>query len=81
VQEPDRAADLTAVVVPDGRAQAGCARGAARGASHLPPGIAAPLRDRLARERARLEHLPPDLVGPPAARLGVPRRAPHGGGG
>ena len=42
----------------------------------LPPALAAPLRDRLARERARLEHLAPDLVGPPAAGLGVPGRPP-----
>ena len=42
----------------------------------LPPALAAPLRGRLARERARLEHLAPDLVGPPAAGLGVPGRPP-----
>jgi valyl-tRNA synthetase len=35
-------------------------------AASLPPGVAAPVRDRLARERARLEHLAPALVGPPA---------------
>ena len=65
LREPDRAADLLAVVVPHGRAQGACARGAAHRARALPPGVAAPLRDRLARERARLEHLAADLVGPP----------------
>ena len=50
------------------------ARGAARRARPLPPGVAAPLRDRLARERARLEHLAPDLVGPPAPGLVLPGR-------
>ena len=40
----------------------------------LPPGVAAPLRDRLARERAGLEHLPPALVGSPAPGLVLPER-------
>ena len=39
----------------------------------LPPGVAAPVRDRLARERARLEHLAPDLVGSPDSRSGSAR--------
>ena len=52
-------------------------RGAARAARSLPPGVAAPLRDRLARERARLVHLAPALVGPPDPDLDVPRRPPH----
>ena len=43
----------------------------------LPPGVAAPLRDRLARARARLEHLAPALVGAPAPRLVLPRRPRH----
>ena len=51
-------------------------RSTARRARPLPPALAAPLRDRLARERARLEHLAPALVGPPAAGLGVPERPP-----
>ena len=54
-----------------------CARGAARAARPLPPRVAAPLRDRSLEEIAGLEHLPPDLVGPPAAALGVPGRARH----
>src|SRR5206468_2852844 len=69
LREPDRAADLAAVVVPDGGAQAAGPRGAARAADRLPPGVAAPLRDLVARGRAGLEHLAPDLVGPPAAGL------------
>ena len=47
------------------------------GRVQLPPALAASLRDRVARKRARLEHLTTDLVGPPAPRLGVPRRASH----
>ena len=77
LRDPHRAADLAPVVVQDGGAEAACARGAARAACPVPPGVAAPLRDRLARERARLVHLAPDLVGPPAASLGVPGRAHH----
>ena len=75
LREPDRAADLAPVVVPHGRAQGTRARGAAHRARPLPPGIAAPLRDRLARERTRLEHLPPDLVGPPDPGLVLPGRS------
>ncbi len=37
----------------------------------LPPRVAAPLRDRLARARARLEHLAAALVGPPAPASGT----------
>ena len=40
----------------------------------LPPRVAAPLRDLVARGGARLEHLAADLVGAPAAALGVPGR-------
>src|SRR5262249_49246650 len=80
LQVADRAADLAPVVVPHGRAQAAGARGAARPARALPPGVAAPLRDRLARERALLEHLAPDLVGSPAPGLGMPGRPPDGRG-
>ena len=40
----------------------------------LPPGVAAPVRDRVARERARLEHLAPALVGPPDPALVLPGR-------
>ena len=75
--EPDRAADLAAVVVPDGRAQAAGARRAPRRPCDVPPPVAAPLRDRLARERARLEHLAADLVGPPDPGLVLPGRAHH----
>src|SRR6185295_3138599 len=52
LREPDRAADLAPVVVQDGGAEAARARGPARAASPVPPRVAAPLRDRLARERA-----------------------------
>ncbi len=58
-------------------AQAGRARGAAAGARPLPPGVAASLRDRVARGGSRLEHLAPDLVGTPASALGVSRRSRH----
>ena len=44
----------------------------------LPPRVAAPLRDRFARERAGLVHLAPALVGPPDSRLVLPRRPHHG---
>ena len=54
------------------------ARGAARArAVRFHPESPAPLRDRLARGRARLVHLAPDLVGPSAADLVVPGRSPH----
>ena len=68
------------MVVLDGRAEEPRARGPALGPCPLPPGITAPLRDRLARERARLEHLAPALVGAPASGLGMPGRAPDGRG-
>ena len=80
LQDAHRAADLAAVVVLDGGAEAAGARRAALGARHVPSRVAAPLRDRLARGRARLEHLAPDLVGPPAAALGMPGRPRHGAG-
>ena len=47
----------------------------------IPPGVPAPLRDRLARGGAGLVHLPPALVGPPAADLDLPRRAHDRAGG
>ena len=72
----DRAARLAAVVVPDGRARAPGDRGAARAARPLPPGEPAPVRDRVARERARLVRLAAALVGPPDPDLDVPRRSP-----
>ena len=72
-----RAADLAAVVVLDGGDQAAAARGAACARGALPPGEPAPLRDRLARERAGLVHLAADLVGPSAAGLVLPGRPHH----
>ena len=72
-----RAAHLAPVVVLDGGAQEAGARGAARPQGRLPPRVAAPLRDRLARERARLEHLAPDLVGAPDPDLVLPGRPHH----
>src|SRR5205085_7478476 len=77
LQEPDRAQDLAAMVVLDGRAEEARARGAALGARPVPPRIAAHVRDRIARGSAGLEHLPPDLVGTSAATVGVPGRARH----
>ena len=78
LQVADRAAPLAAVVVLDGGAETAGARGAPFGPRHVPSGVAAPLRGLLPRERARLEHLAADLVGPPAAGLVLPRRARHG---
>ncbi len=72
-----RAAHLAAVVVLDGGDQAAAARGAARTRGALPPGEPAPLRDRLARERAGLVHLAADLVGASAAGLVLPGRPHH----
>src|SRR5689334_6150084 len=72
--QPHRAAYLPAVVVLDGRAEAAGPHRAARGARPLPPGLAAPLCDPVARRGARLEHLAPDLVGAPAPGLGMSRR-------
>ena len=43
----------------------------------LPPGVATPFRHPVARGRPGLEHLPPDLVGPSAAGVGVPGRTHH----
>ena len=60
----------------DGPAKAR-ARGAPLRPRPLPPGVAAPFRDSVARGRPGLEHLPPDLVGPSAAGVGVPGRAHH----
>src|SRR5262249_53932917 len=61
----DRAPDLAPVVVLDGGAEEAGASGASRPRGRLPPGESAHVRDRVARERARLEHLAADLVGPP----------------
>ena len=57
--------------------EAAGARGSADPPRPLPPRVAAPLRHRLARERARLEHLAPALVGASAPRLVLPRRPRH----
>ena len=59
-----------------GAAQAG-ARGAAGAARPLPPRVAAPVRDPLARGDPGLEHLAPALVGSPAAALVLPGRPRH----
>ena len=59
-----------------GAAQAGAA-GVARAARPLPPRVAAPVRDPLARGDPGLEHLPPALVGAPAAALVLPGRPRH----
>ncbi len=55
-------------------------RGAPRAPRPLPPGVAAPLRDRLARGVAGLVHLAPALVGAPAPDLVLPGRAHDRGG-
>ena len=52
-------------------------RGARDAARPLPPGEPAPVRDRLARARARLVRLAAALVGPPDPDLDVPGRPPH----
>ena len=57
------------------RDQAASAPGAPERQDPLPPGEPAPLRDRLARERAGLVHLAPDLVGAPDPRVALPGRA------
>ena len=80
LREPHRAAHLASVVVLDGRAEAARATGAARAPRPLPPRVPAPVRDRLARERARLVYLPPALVGASAPVVGVPGRSRHRGG-
>ena len=49
VRIENRAAHLAPMVVRDGRAQEAGPRGTARAPSSLPPGVAAPLRDRLTR--------------------------------
>ena len=56
--------------------QPALARGA-RAPRPLPPRVAAPVRDPLARGDPRLVHLAPALVGPPAADLVLPGRARH----
>ena len=73
----DRAARLAAVVGGDGGAAQAGARGAARAARPLPPRVAAPVRDPLARGDPGLEHLAPALVGAPAAALVLPGRPRH----
>ena len=73
----DRAARLAAVVGGDGGAAQAGARGAARAARALPPRVAAPVRDPLARGDPGLEHLPSALVGASAAALVLPGRARH----
>ena len=59
----------------NGRAREAGARRAARAPRPLPPGVAAPLRDRVARAGARLVRLPPAVVGAPAPDLVLPGRA------
>ena len=80
LQDAHRAADLAAVVLLDGRAEEAGARGDAHRPRDVPSRVAAPLRGRVARGRARLEHLAPDLVGPSAAAVGMPGRPRHGRG-
>ena len=80
LREPHRAADLAAVVVLDGRAEASTARGAPEPRGALPPREPAPLRDRLARERAGLVRVAAALVGPSASRLVLPGRPRDGRG-
>src|SRR5215212_10932305 len=65
------------MVVCDGGAEEAGARGLALGSGAVPSPVATPVRDRLARGGARLEHLAADLVGAPVAALGVPRRPSH----
>ena len=81
LQEPDRAADLVAVVVLDGGAEAARARGARVGPGPVPSGVATPVRDRLARRGPGLEHLAADLVGASTAALGMSGRPLHRAGG
>ena len=69
-----RAPHLAPVVVLDGGAEEARARRPRGAPGRLPPRVAAPLRDRLARERPGLEHLAPALVGPPAPGLVLPER-------
>ena len=71
----DRAADLAPMVVLDDRAEAAGSRCAARASGRLPPGVAASVRDRVARRGTGLEHLAADLVGPPDPDLVLPERA------
>src|SRR5439155_5840688 len=78
--QPNRPAHLASVVVLDGGATEAGARGPSLPPRPLPPGVAAPVRDPVARGRAGLEHLPPDLVGPSAAGVGVSVRTHHGPG-
>ena len=80
VQDAHRAADLAAVVLLDGRVEEAGARGDAQRPRDVPSRVAAPLRGRVARDRARLEHLAADLVGAPAAAVGMPGRPRHGRG-
>ena len=67
---PDRAAHLAAVVVRNGGARAKPAIEALRASARaLSPGVAASVRDPVARGRTRLVPLAPALVGPSAADL------------
>src|SRR4029453_14093439 len=81
LQVSNRAAHLDAVVGGEGGSEAAGARCAARGTGAIPPRVPTPVRDRLARGGARLEHLAADLVGASAAALGVPGRPRDGAGG
>ena len=80
-----RAADLAPVVVRDGGARGAGDRRAPRAARALPPRVAAPVRDRLARGDPGLVPLAAALVGSPAPDLDDARRRGdlrrHRGGG
>ena len=73
----DRAARVAAVVGGDGGAAQAGAAGVAGAARALPPRVAAPVRDPLARGDPGLEHLQAALVGSPAAALVLPGRPRH----
>ena len=81
LHDADRAADLAAMVVLDGRLPGARSRRARLRPGPLSPRVTAPFRHLLARGGARLEHLPADLVGSPAPALGVPRRPRDRAGG
>ena len=74
LRRADRAADLAAVVLPDGRDGEARDRGGPRGEGPVHPRRAQASLPRLDGADPALVHLAPALVGPPAAGL-VPRRA------
>ena len=73
----DRAARLAPVVGIDGGAAEAGARRGTRAARSLPPGVTTPVRDPLPGGDPGLEHLPPAVVGAPAAALVLPGRPRH----